>query len=186
MANDKSTGLGIIDEKVESGFLHSQSHAGKLNQVWDQHPSDIEFPAENQGEKMPSLNHSYICVQILRQLLLNESVQPMTELTLDIGNGLTPDICVYPKEKIQPNFFRDVGRFQEMPLLAIEIISPNQNIQQVLEKASKLVDSGVKSVWTVEPYGRTVFVTTESGEELCREQKLETEGISVDFGKVFK
>ncbi|MCP4345651.1 MAG: Uma2 family endonuclease [Desulfobacterales bacterium] len=147
---------------------------------------DIEFPAENQGEKMPSLNHSYICAQILRQLFGNESVQPMTELTLDIGNGLTPDICVYPKKKIRPNFFRDVSRFQEMPILAIEIISPNQNIQEVLEKASKLVNSGVKSVWTVEPYGRTVFITTESGEELRHEQKLETDGIIVDFGEVFK
>lgn len=33
---------------------------------------------------------------------------------------------------------------------------------------------------------RTVFVTTEKGEELYREQKLETEGISVDFGEVFR
>jgi len=141
---------------------------------------------EKHGEKTPSLNHSYICVQILRQLLQNDSLQPMTALNLDIGKGITPDICVYPKEKIRPNFFRDIGKFQEMPLLAIEIISPTRNIQELLEKASNLVDSGVKSVWTVEPYTRTVFVTTESGEELCREQELEADGISVDFGEVFK
>jgi len=147
--------------------------------------TDIEFPMEKHGEKMPSLNHSYICVQILRQLLQNDSVQPMTELTLNIGNGLTPDISVYPKEKIRPNFFRDINKFHEMPLLAVEIISPSQNIQELLEKASVLVNSGVKSVWTVEPYSRTVFVTDEKGEKLYREQKLETEGITVDFGEVF-
>jgi Uma2 family endonuclease len=147
--------------------------------------TDTEFPSEKHGEKMPSLNHSYICVQILRQLLRNDSLQPMTELTLNIGNGLTPDICVYPKEKIRPNFFRDINKFQEMPLLAVEIISPSQNIQELLEKASNLVNYGVKSVWTVEPYSRTVFVTTEKGEELYREQELESEGIRVDFGEVF-
>ena len=60
---------------------------------------------DKQDEEMPSLNHSYICLQILRQLLQNEKVEPLPELTLDIANGLTPDISIFPKEQIQPNFF---------------------------------------------------------------------------------
>jgi hypothetical protein len=35
-------------------------------------------------EGMPSLNHSYICLQILRQLLLDDTIQPLPALTLDI------------------------------------------------------------------------------------------------------
>ncbi|MEZ4526489.1 MAG: Uma2 family endonuclease [Desulfobacterales bacterium] len=134
---------------------------------------------------MPSLNHSYICVQILRQLLQNESVQPLAELTLDIGKGLTPDICVYQKEKIKPNFFRDIHRFPEMPLLAIEILSATQNIQDVLEKAVMLVNAGVEAVWTVEPYSRSVFVTTKEGETVHHGQTLEYQGIVVDFHQIF-
>ncbi len=57
------------------------------------------------AEAMPSLNHSYICAQVMRQLLQDDSIQPLPELTLDIDNGLTPDISVFKKEIIQPNFF---------------------------------------------------------------------------------
>ena len=60
---------------------------------------------DKQDEEMPSLNHSYICLQILRQLLQDEKVEPLPELTLDIANGLTPDISIFPKEHIHPNFF---------------------------------------------------------------------------------
>lgn len=61
-----------------------------------------ERSLQEQGEAMPSLNHSYTCTQILRQLFQQTSIFPMTELTLDIGNGLTPDISVYPFDAIHP------------------------------------------------------------------------------------
>ncbi len=135
---------------------------------------------------MPSLNHSYICTQVLRQLFQNDKIQPLTELTLDVGNGLTPDICVYSKDKIHPNFLRDITRFQEMPMLAIEILSASQNIQDILEKAVNLVKAGTRTVWTVEPYGQTIFVTTENGEQLHHNHMIENEGIKVDFTEVFR
>ena len=62
---------------------------------------DIEFSTKTQ-EDIPSLNHSFLCSRILRQLFSNDSIEALTELTLDIDNGLTPDICVYPKESIWP------------------------------------------------------------------------------------
>lgn len=145
--------------------------------------SDKKF--EEKGEVMPSLNHSYICLQILKQLISNESVEPLPELTLDIANGLTPDISVFPKAEIQPNPFRDVLRFQERPILAIEVVSSSQTIQEMLQKATQLVNEGVKVVWTVEPYSRTVFVTTQAEETLFHEELIESEGIQVDFAKVF-
>ncbi|MFZ1494683.1 MAG: Uma2 family endonuclease, partial [Candidatus Competibacter denitrificans] len=90
-----------------------------------------------------------------------------------------------PKAKIQPNPFRDILRFQERPILAIEVVSSSQTIQEMLQKATQLVNEGVKVVWTVEPYSRTVFVTTQSGETLFHEELIENEGIQVDFSKVF-
>ena len=134
---------------------------------------------------MPSLNHSYICLQILRQLLQNEKVEPFPELTLDIANGLTPDISIFPKEQIHPNFFRDVPKFQQMPVLAIEVISASQTIEELLEKASQLIQAGVKVVWTIEPHSRSVFVTTPSEEKLFHDGVVENEEIQVDFAKVF-
>ena len=140
---------------------------------------------DKQDEEMPSLNHSYICLQILRQLLQNERVEPLPELTLDIANGLTPDISIFPKEQIHPNFFRDVSKFQQMPVLAIEVISSSQTIEELLEKASQLIQAGVKAVWTIEPHSRSVFVTTSSEEKLFHDGIVENAEIQVDFAKVF-
>ena len=137
------------------------------------------------AEAMPSLNHSYICAQVMRQLLQDDSIQPLPELTLDIDNGLTPDISVFKREIIQPNFFEDVLKVKEMPVLAIEVISSSQNIQAILEKSKLLVNSGVRTVWTVEPYGRSIFVVSSKGKQLFHEDVIESEGVKVDFKKVF-
>ena len=123
---------------------------------------------------------------MIKQLLDNKNIQLLPELTLDIDNGLTLDVSVFSKNQIKLDFLRDVVKCNEMPLLAIEIISPKQNIQDVLEKAVGLVKAGVKAVWTIEPYGRTIFVTTEQGENINHEDIVESEGIKVDFSKVFK
>jgi len=134
---------------------------------------------------MPSLNHSYICARLMRQLLQDERIQPLPELTLDVGNGITPDISVFPKEKIRPDFFEDILKFQELPVLAIEVISLSQNIHAILEKSKLLVNSGVKTVWTVEPYGRSIFVIDRQGKKLFHEGIIVSEGITVDFSEVF-
>ncbi|MFO1428886.1 MAG: Uma2 family endonuclease [Candidatus Competibacteraceae bacterium] len=136
-------------------------------------------------EAMPSLNHSYICLQILRQLILDETIEPLPALTLDIANGITPDISIFSKGQVYPNLFHDVLKCQEKPVLAIEVVSSSQTIQEMLEKATQLIKAGVKTVWTVEPYSRSVFVTTPTEEQLFHGEKVESEGIKVDFSKVF-
>ncbi|MCP4346899.1 MAG: Uma2 family endonuclease [Desulfobacterales bacterium] len=134
---------------------------------------------------MPSLNHSYICLQILKQLISDDSIEPLPELTLDIANGLTPDISVFQKGRIQPNFFHDIPKFQETPVLAIEVISSSQTIQAMLEKAGQLVKAGVSVVWTVEPHTKSIFVTTETEEKLFHDEVVESKSVKVDFTKVF-
>jgi len=146
---------------------------------------DMEFPIKKESENMPSVNHSYLCSQILRQLFIYPHIEVLPELTLDIDNGLTPDICVYPSENINPNFSRDINRLAVMPLLAIEIISNSQNIQTLLEKAERMNKAGIKAVWTIEPYTRSIFVSTERGESIVYNGEVESEGIKVDFKTIF-
>ncbi len=136
-------------------------------------------------EEMPSFNHSYICLQTILQLNQNPDIIPLPELTLDVEKGLTPDISVFPKDKVKPNFFEDITKYPDMPTLAIEIISASQNIQDLLTKAKLLVRHGVKAVWTVEPFTNTVFVTDKIGEKRLHNQIIESEGISVDFRQIF-
>jgi Uma2 family endonuclease len=145
-----------------------------------------DTPAETQSsDKMPSLNHSYTCFQILRQLTQNERICALPELALDIGGGLVPDISVFRKESIHPDFFNDILKYPQAPILAVEVISPSQTIQALLEKARLLTGAGVRAVWTVEPFSRSVFVTTPEGECLFHGESVESEGIRVDFAQVF-
>ena len=146
---------------------------------------DMEFPTDQNEIDIPSLNHSYICSRVLRQLFADDSIEALTELTLDIDRGLTPDICVYPKDAIDPNFSRDITKLAQMPTIAIEVISANQNIQTILEKSERMVQAGIKAVWAVEPYTRAIFITTLSGEEIVYHQTVESENIKVDFKKIF-
>ena len=141
----------------------------------------------NQEEalEMPSFNHSYICTEILLHLAQNKDYKPLVELTLDIEKGLTPDISVFRKEEIKPNFFHDITKYPKMPTLAIEIISASQNIQDLLDKAKLLVKHGVKAVWTVEPFSNTIFITTKDSENRYHNQEVESENIKVDFRQIF-
>ena len=60
-----------------------------------------------------------------------------------------------------------------------------QNIQTLLDKARKIIKAGAKAVWTIEPFGQTIFVTTANGEEILHNQAIESAGIKVDFKKIF-
>ena len=148
--------------------------------------AELEEIAEQSEEaEGRSLNHSFICAEIFEQLLENKSVRALPELTLNIGNGITPDLSVYQRDKIKPNFWKDVTRYTEMPILAIEVISASQNIQDLLDKSKMLLAKGVKAVWTIEPFTNTIFVTTKDGIKRFTNQTVESEGIKVDFQKIF-
>ena len=144
-----------------------------------------EIITEEDEREMPSFNHSYICKEVLRQLFQDENNDAFPALTLDIDNGIIPDISVYLRKQVKPDFFRDFAKYPEIPVLAIEVISASQNIQTLLEKAETLIKNGVKAVWTIEPFSRTVFVTTDKGEEIFHNQTVESEGIKVDFKRIF-
>lgn len=134
---------------------------------------------------MPSVNESYICLHILRQLLANDEIEPFPELTLDIANGITPDISVFPKHTIKPNLLHDTPKCREKPVLAIEVVSASQTIQEMLQKAEQMTQAGVNMVWTVEPHSRSVFMTSPDEEMVIHEDVLERSGIRVDFAQVF-
>ncbi len=145
----------------------------------------IEVEKEQVEEEMPSYIHSYLCQEIIEHLLKNKSIRPFPELTLAIGNGLTPDISVYPRTNVKPDFFHDISKFPEMPIIAIEIVSASQNIEDLIIKSQTLVDNGIKAVWTVEPFTNTVFVTDKTGKKRLHNQEVESEDIKVDFRQIF-
>lgn len=131
---------------------------------------EIEEDEIEEDENMGSYNHGYIQVRlgILFDRLGNFT--PINELSLDVSGvdlskfdlrtkeEIKPDVCLYPKRGLsQP---RDILKMREMPLLAIEILSPRQGVYDILEKLRLYFELGIQSCWLVEPATRVVTVYT--------------------------
>lgn len=126
-----------------------------------------ESTTESNAEELGSLNHSYIQAN-LAWLLKNLKVYSVfTELSLNISeldlsdceslkNEAKPDVCIYPKMSIDCS--RDIIKMSEMPLLAIEILSPTQPVQTLLQKIDCYFKLGIKSCWLIYPSAATVVV----------------------------
>jgi len=110
---------------------------------------------------MGSLNHSFTVGRLIGLLFNDPRFTIMPELSLDPGQidlsifglqakrELKPDISIYPNTIQRQR--RDVIRIKQMPLLAIEVISPEQGIEEILAKFDAYFALGVKSCWLVEP-----------------------------------
>ena len=72
-----------------------------------------------------------------------------------------PDVALYSKRSI--NFLQDELRMSEMPLLAIEILSPAQGQQSLIDKINALFEMGVQSCWLVNPGIQAVTVFSSFG-----------------------
>lgn len=121
----------------------------------EQPPSNYE---RERGKPMPSKAHGYTQSNLIIALAaFRDRYTIFSELTLELdGREVTPDLSVYPK--INVDLVHDEVRVPDPPLLAVEIASPTQNVQDLVEKIEFLLDAGVQSCWLVQPPLRTVTV----------------------------
>jgi Uma2 family endonuclease len=114
----------------------------------------------SRDKPLPSRNHGYIQALITGAILrFRDKYTPFGELTLQLGDlKVTPDVCVYPKMSV--NFQEDVVQMTEPPLLAVEIVSPSQSTQDVVDKITDMLEAGVESCWLVQPAMETVTIFT--------------------------
>ncbi len=106
-----------------------------------------------------SRNHSYVQACLIIALSKLGKFILFTELSLEINaKEYKPDVCAYPLEYNLSSLARDVLKVQEMPLLAIEVLSPRQSIETIMEKFDLYFQAGVKSCWLVIPSAHTVSV----------------------------
>ena len=133
-----------------------------------------------------SLNHSYICAQILRQLLQDKTLDPLPFVTLALEEGITPDISVFEEQEIDPDFFKDINQVKILPRLVIEVLTANQALQVRMDRANRLLAHGVPVVWVVESWSKSVFEITSEKHQLFHQTIVNSKGIAVDFAKVFR
>ncbi|MBV7336139.1 Uma2 family endonuclease [Chloroflexi bacterium TSY] len=130
---------------------------------------DEEIAPEELAE-MSSFNHGYLQIKIGAHFLNEPNLTPSSEFTLDISalskipeielaekpNSLEPDIAVYRERPV--DFYNDDLKGKQMPLLAVEILSPRQGVQALVDKFKIYFALGVQSCWLVYPYAQSIAV----------------------------
>jgi Uma2 family endonuclease len=111
------------------------------------------------GKPMPSKQHSRLQSRIANFLMngYSEQFETFTELTLDTpGEKTTPDIALCEPEGA--DFSHDEIKKQDPPLATIEILSPTQVLQTLLDKTNDYFSFGVQSCWVVVPPLKSIYV----------------------------
>jgi Uma2 family endonuclease len=129
--------------------------------------SDYE---RERGKPAPSKNHSHTQTNLTFALApYRTRFSLMPELNLDPGDGgrpVTPDLAIYPPLEI--DFTEDEVRMTDLPLVAVEIQSPTQSPNDLVQKAKRLLRAGVRSAWIVLPPLQTITVFTGAPGDLAQ------------------
>lgn len=150
--------------------------------------SNVEFVESKESLEVSSYNHAIVQVNLAVLLKGLQKYDVLAELSLDIqGTEFRPDLCLYPRRGlVRP---RDILRMTEMPLLAVEILSPKQGTDDILEKFEAYFGVEVLSCWLVDPAQEIVSVyrdltrhTVYSAGEIINE-KID---IHLPFAQVFE
>jgi len=136
----------------------------------------------------PSYHHAYLSSRIIAVLSEFKDYSIFSELTLRIEDkNYVPNISLYKKRKI--NFKSgDILQMTEMPLLAIEILSPSQGTQEIVEKFHLYFQAGIKSCWLVIPLTEsiTVYSSPDNAETFYKDKILDKQ-LTIEFpiNKIF-
>ena len=144
-----------------------------------------------------SLNHSAIQVNLAFLLKKIGTFSVYTELSLDTNQldktkykfkeEIKPDVCIYPKRGLSRPY--DILKMAEMPLLAMEILSPKQGLQEIVEKIDAYFALGVRSCWLIDPTTAIVVVYSALDEHKVfssGEVVDDTIGIRLPFDEIFE
>lgn len=134
----------------------------------------IESNESEESIDVGSFNHGYLLIRLgvlferleiytaVGDVSLDISKADLSNFDLKMREEIKPDICLYPKRGLQRP--KDILKMQEMPLLAVEILSPKQGLYEIVEKFRLYFALGVRSCWLVEPVLHTVTVYSSSNE----------------------
>lgn len=147
-----------------------------------------EYEVER-GKPMPSTNHALAQFYLLAALTrYSDRFTILPELSLDLGGQpLVPDVSVYPRFEV--DWQHDEVKKTDPPLLVIEILSPNQSLDELVRKADAYFAGGVRACWILQPSFEAIAVL-EPGEKpkvyTSGEVNDPATGIAVQVEEVFR
>jgi len=105
-----------------------------------------------------SRNQSVVQVYLIGALLqYRDRYTIMSDPPLLLNNNLfTPHLCIYPLLTIE--WWQDVSYITNSPLMVVEILSPNQTLDDMSKKINQYFEVGVQSCWLIQPMLRTIAV----------------------------
>lgn len=105
-----------------------------------------------------------------------------------------PDVSIAPAHLLADGKLPETGFIEGAPLLAVEVVSPNDTERDVLEKVGEYLDAGVKRVWLVRTRYRDVVIYRADGgvRSLGADERLssddagiEAPGLEIAIGALF-
>ena len=123
--------------------------------------SDYEL---ERGKPTPSVNHSIVQTNTVFELKTRyrEQFRFMSEINIAVANRvMVPDIGIFPKMPV--DMANDSVVAPQLPLTTIEILSPAQAFDELVDKARAYFEAGVKSCWIVMPKAQAVLVYSAPG-----------------------
>jgi Uma2 family endonuclease len=137
-----------------------------------------------EDKPMPSRNHSR-AAHNLGVLLdrFKDRYIVCDQLSLNLGGWQTiPDLCLFPRGKLSTDWLTDEDEVTQPPVLVIEILSPKQNLQPLVDKIREYIRHGVKSCWLVEPATGVVSIfPSGGGRRAFAEGVLRDENLSIEL-----
>lgn len=136
---------------------------------------------------MPGFDHARTQSRLIRQLEKDASHEALSELNLDLGGWrCVPDLSVYPVSAT--NAFHGKIWVTVPPVIAVEIFSPSQTLEEMTTKVDKLLAAGVPSVWLVIPSVQVITIYQKGNHLMSATSGILTDpvtGISVNVDEVF-
>ncbi len=154
--------------------------------------SDVyEQEAEREIEKsMASKNHAKIQSRLAKILgnAYDEKFDIYTEFEVEIvGKKVIPDVSIYPLEP--SDWDNDIIRGDTAPIVAIEILSPQQAFDEIVTKIKEIYfPAGSKSAWIVLPKTRMVMLFTPDDDIQTFRKGILTDkasGFDIDLNMIF-
>jgi Uma2 family endonuclease len=110
------------------------------------------------GKPVPRFKHGIVQGNLIVALAAYRekySIVPEIDIELN-GKPSVPDICIYHKRAV--DWTAEEDPITEPPLIAVEIISQSQSIDELVRKGEGYLAAGVGAVWIVAPSLQTFFV----------------------------
>ncbi|MBF2000670.1 MAG: Uma2 family endonuclease [Synechococcales cyanobacterium C42_A2020_086] len=126
---------------------------------------------------------SAVLTTFVQQNKLGAVCDSSTAFTLKSGNRRSPDVSFVARERLKGLKRPPRGFFQGSPDLVVEILSPNNTIEEIHEKIVEYFQNETRLVWVIHPDEKYVLVyhTSEPDCFLRSDDLLEGEAVVPGF-----